>query len=253
MESLKLVDITPENATIQTFFCIKNTANPGFKKKHQWFNNSYKDGLRMKILKGEEERAIGYIEYLPAEYAWRPIDAPGYMFVHCITIHSLKDRNTGFGSRLLEVCLDDARKNNMAGVCAMTSKGSWITDDRLFSKNGFIEIDKRDRFELMVNKFDSKATDPSLIDWTLNHHKYQGWHLLYADQCPWNEKSMLDIKKVADEYDIKLNITKISTVEEARNSPSGFGVFSLLYNGKLLEEHYISQTRFRNIVEKHTP
>jgi hypothetical protein len=250
MESVKFVDITPENATIQTFFCIKNTSNPGFKKKHQWFNNSYNDGLRMKILKGDNERAIGYIEYLPAEYAWRPVFAPGYMYIHCMTIHATRDKNIGFGSKLVGICLDDARKQKMSGVCVMTSKGSWVTDKRLFVKNGFTEVDKRGRFELMVNKFDKSAQDPELIDWTINHQMYQGWHLLYADQCPWNEKSMLEIKKVADEYEIKLNVKKINSISEAKSSPSGFGVFSLMYNGELLEDHYISKTRFRNILEK---
>ncbi|WP_282134916.1 hypothetical protein [Seonamhaeicola maritimus] len=52
------------------------------------------------------------------------------------------------------------------------------------------------------------------------------------------------------DYGIDLKVSKINTVEEAKNAPSGFGVFNLLRDGRLLEDHYISGTRFRNILEK---
>lgn len=52
------------------------------------------------------------------------------------------------------------------------------------------------------------------------------------------------------DFGIDLNVKKIETVKEAKQAPSGFGVFSLLHNGKLLEDHYISATRFRNILKK---
>jgi hypothetical protein len=57
---------------------------------------------------------------------------------------------------------------------------------------------------------------------------------------------------VAEEAGINLNVKKITTSKEARHGPSGFGVFALLRDGKLLEDHYISETRFRNILKKET-
>jgi hypothetical protein len=53
----------------------------------------------------------------------------------------------------------------------------------------------------------------------------------------------------ANEIGIKLEVIKIDYLE-AQNGPSGFGTFSLLYNGKLLADHYISKTRFISIVKK---
>ncbi|MEX0290731.1 MAG: YoaP domain-containing protein [Flavobacteriaceae bacterium] len=52
------------------------------------------------------------------------------------------------------------------------------------------------------------------------------------------------------DHDVDLKVSKINTVEEAKMAPSGFGVFNLLYNGKLLDDHYLSATRFRNILRK---
>mgnify|MGYP001047342271 CR=1 FL=1 len=52
------------------------------------------------------------------------------------------------------------------------------------------------------------------------------------------------------DFGIDLKITKIETVEDAKNAPSGFGVYSLLHNGKLIEDHYINATRFKNIIKR---
>jgi hypothetical protein len=44
---------------------------------------------------------------------------------------------------------------------------------------------------------------------------------------------------------------KIALDSEGKQlAPSGFGTFSLLKDGKLLEDHYISRTRFENILKK---
>ncbi len=75
-------------------------------------------------------------------------------------------------------------------------------------------------------------------------------YFLYADQCPWHEKSVEAIKKVCAENDVKIEVQKINSAEEAQQSPSGFGVFALIHDGKLLEDHYLSETRFRNILGK---
>lgn len=45
-------------------------------------------------------------------------------------------------------------------------------------------------------------------------------------------------------------IRELKSAEEAKSAPSGFGVFSLVHNGELLEDHYISKTRFENIIRK---
>lgn len=61
---------------------------------------------------------------------------------------------------------------------------------------------------------------------------------------------MVALLNTAMDYDIDLKITKLETAQEAKNAPSGYGVFSLLHDGKLLEDHYLSATRFRNILKK---
>ncbi len=247
---MKIVEVTPENAIKETFFCIKDTKKQGFTDKLEWFEKRHKEGLRIKILKDEADKMIGFIEYVPAKYAWRPLEADNYMFIHCLYIYSKKERSKGLGSMLIEDAEREAKARGMDGLCVMTSEGGWLANKTLFEKNGFTEIETKDRFQLMVKTWNNNTNKPRLLDWHSQQKKYKGWHISYADQCPWSEKSVAAILNVAMDYGIDLKVSKINTVKEAKKAPSGFGVFNLLHDGQLIEDHYISHTRFRNILKE---
>lgn len=246
---MKIVEVTPENAVKETFFCIKNNKRQGFEDKLKWFERSYIEGLKIKILKNDKDKMIGFIEYVPAKNAWRPVDADNYMFIHCTYIYSKKDRSKGYGSILLEDAEKEAKAKGLDGVCVITSTGGWLANKSLFEKNGFEQIEVKDRFELLSKTWNSNTKKPKFHNWTNQQKKYKGWHLLYADQCPWHEKSVAAMLNVAMDYDVDLKVSKINTVEEAKMAPSGFGVFNLLRDGRLIEDHYLSATRFRNILK----
>lgn len=246
----KIIDVTPENVQEETLFCIKDIKKPGFNSKRIWFEKQYKLGLRMKILKDKDDKMIGFIEYVPVIKAWRPVTGNNFMFIHCMYVYPNKNKNKGYGSLLIKEAEVAAKNEKMDGICVMTSKGAWISDKRIFENNGFIQIDQRGRFELLSKKWEPKAQEPELIDWTVNQKKYNGWHLVYADQCPWHEKSVVALLNTALDFGIDLNLTKLSNANEAKMAPSGYGVFSLIHNGKLIEDHYLSATRFRNILKK---
>lgn len=249
-EKLDIIEVTPDNLEEETLFCIKDLFNPGFRCKQQWFNSRYKEGLKLLILKDQDGKQIGFIEYIPATKAWRPVQADNYMFIQCMYIYPNKNKNKGYGSELIRAVEEDARQQGMYGVCVFSSSGPWIADKRVFKKNGYSVLDKKDRFELLCKKWQKSALDPVFIDWTKEQSKYRGWHLLYADQCPWHDKSVYAIKQIAEQNDLNLKITKITSSEEAKKAPSGYGVFNLLHDGKLLEDHYLSSTRFTNILKK---
>ena len=138
----------------------------------------------------------------------------------------------------------------MDGICVMTSKGSWLADHSIFERNGFHKIAVKDRFELLSKTWNTKSQPPKFYNWTKQQSQYQGWHLIYADQCPWHDKSASALLNVAKDYGIDLQVSKISTSQAAKRAPSGFGVFNLLHDGKLLDDHYLSATRFKNILQQ---
>jgi hypothetical protein len=102
----------------------------------------------------------------------------------------------------------------------------------------------------MAKTFESSPLLPKFINWNSNLQHYKGWHLVYSNQCPWHQKSVLDLQQAAKEHQIVLNIKQLKTPEDAQQAPSGFGTFSLIKDGKLLADHYISRTRFENILKK---
>jgi hypothetical protein len=138
----------------------------------------------------------------------------------------------------------------MKGVAVMTSKGPWITNKTLFIKNGYEVVDKNGRFELCAKKFDESSPNPRLLKWQENAKSNQGWNLIYSDQCPWNCSSVETMGKVAREQGIDLKVSKFTSAKEAQNAPTGFGVFNLLKDDKEIVDHYISKTRFMNILDK---
>lgn len=67
------------------------------------------------------ERAKVFIEYLPAELAWVPIQAPNYMYINCLWV-SGKYKNNGHAKQLLDYCKNDALSRGMDGIVHITGK-----------------------------------------------------------------------------------------------------------------------------------
>jgi len=247
-EKMTFTDITLENASYEGLFCVKNPNYPGFKLKLDWLKARQEEGLKMKLLKKDNDM-VGFIEFVPGEYAWRPVHAANYLFIHCLWVFPKKNLGQGFGSLLIEEVKKEARKEGKVGVAVVTSRGSWMSDPEIYVKNGFYEISRKDRFFLMACKFKT-TPDPEFINWDLNCEKLQGLNLVYANQCPLFIKSVDEMKQTAREFGLELKVCILQKPEEIRQAASGYGVYSLVYNGKLLADHYISNTRFKNILNK---
>ncbi len=245
---MRIIEVTPGNIDEFGIACVKNQKHIGYPVKRDWYINNYKDGLRIQLLY-DSKTACGMIEYLPAEYAWRPVSAPGCMFIHCIWVYPKKNQGKGHGSALVQACLKDAERAKMKGVVTVASDGSWVADRRLYEKNGFELIESRDRFDLMYYHINGKSI-PEFLAWETNQKKYEGLNLVYAAQCPYFHKVAGELAETAREYGVELNIVELKTAKQAQSAPSGYGTFSLIYNGRLLEDHYISKSRFRNILTK---
>jgi hypothetical protein len=55
---------------------------------------------------------------------------------------------------------------------------------------------------------------------------------------------------MAAAHNLKFKLTVLRNAREAQNAPSYYGVFSLLWKGRLLSDHYVSKGRFRNLLTK---
>jgi hypothetical protein len=201
------------------------------------------------VFRDEEGRPLAFLEYVPGAYAWRPVDAEGWLFVHCLWVYPRGKPVGRLGSRLIQACIEEARKAGVRGVAAMVSDGPWMAGKEVFLRNGFEQVAESDRFQLVIHRL-KDGPPPRFRDIGANLAKYRGLHIVYAAQCPYLPKSVNDLSDMAAEHGLDLNVTVLESAREAQNAPSYYGVFSLVWNGRLLSDHYVSKGRFKNILRK---
>ena len=251
MDDTKIINVNKENISQYEPKCFLNPKNEGYQIKLEWLKKRFSEGLKIGLLYLEKEgKCIGFIEYIRGEYAWRAIDAKGYMFIHCIWISPNKYKRKGYGSLLVKECIKDAKKQGKYGVAVVTSEGPFMAGKDLFLKNEFRSVAKvKPSFELMIKTL-KKGTLPKFKDWEKQLSEYKGWNIIYANQCPWVARSIKDIGEIAKKKGLKLKVTELKNAKQAQNASSIYATFNLVYNGKLLVDHYISNKRFLNIFKK---
>lgn len=183
----------------------------------------------------------GFIEYIPGEYAWRAVQAEGYMLIHCLWIVG-KSKGKGLSSFLLNECLKDAKATGMRGVAMVTSEKNWLTGKKVLLKHGFESVaEAPPAFNLMVKKF-HKGPSPSFTgDWDKRARRFgHGLTVIRSPQCPYVPDATNIVSETAEKLGIQYKTVELRSAEEVRElSPSAHGVFSIVYNGRLLSYHYL--------------
>lgn len=248
--SIDLINVNENNVTDLGFFCLMSRKkSEGYKRKLNWLKKSFNNGLKIRML-GEGQR--GFIEYLPAEYAWRPIVAPGYMFIHCLWVVG-KSKGNGYGEILLDDCLESAEKLDMNGVVMVSSKKTWLADNKIFIKKGFESVDQAPpSFDLMVKKLKDAPTPAFSGAWEEKAKKYgRGLTVVRTDQCPYIEDATTIIIETANELGIKNRVVELRDHNEVREkSPSAYGTFGVVYNGRLLSYHWLTKKELIKRIEE---
>jgi hypothetical protein len=256
-DGLRIVEVAPARLGQLPCCGVKNTAHEGHRAKTAWLKEHLPRGLRARILLTEDNRQCGYIEYLPGEHAWRGVDAAGYMFIHCIWTFYRRYQHKGNAVSLVQACVADARKAKMHGVAVIARKKPWLASSDLFVKCGFEVADTAPPdYELLVLKFRKSAPNPRILPIPDSRPEScgPGLTIIRADQCPHAVKFGREIGEVAErEFQLKPRDVILKSCQDARNAPTPYAVFSIILNGRVLSDHQISKTRFRNIMKKQLP
>ena len=248
---MKIIDLNLENIKQYPSICFCKKDSVGYNLKLDWMKKRLSDGLVIKFLTDQKDNIIhGYIEYTNGENAWRAVDAKGYLFIHCIWITPNKYKNKGYGSNLIKECIKDAKTNSKLGVAVVTSDGPFMANKDVFLKNGFKIVQEDGKHQLLVKQL-KKGKLPCFKDYKKQLEKYKEWNIVYSNQCPWVARFINELdKKIINK--LKLKITELKTPKQAQDVPSIYSVFTLIKDGKILEDHYISNTRLNNIIKKET-
>ncbi len=259
MSDYEIVDTNADSIDGCSFCGNKNPNNLGHRRKSNWLKDRYAEGLRYKVLRSEKFGDIGMIEYVLGNHAWRPVEAEGYLVIHCLWVYG-KHKGKGLGTLLLDSCLRDAKKSKCRGVAVVTSSDSLMAGSDLFVKAGFVSVDRiigsseasAAPYELLVRKLKKTAPDPRFIvekERPLKKHR-KGLTILAADQCPYVSKSAQRIAAAARTLGLEPKVVRVASAKASRELPTPYGVFSVIYNGKLIAHRPISATRFMNIMRR---
>jgi N-acetylglutamate synthase-like GNAT family acetyltransferase len=245
-----IIDVNEENISQYPPTCFLNPENIGYQIKAKWLKERFPEGLKIKLLYLENDKKChGFIEYASGEYAWRAVEAKDYLFIHCIWVSPNKFKNKGYGSLLVDECVKDAEKQGKAGVAVIASEGPFMANKDLFLKKGFREVQSSGVFTLLVKQL-RKAADPKFKDCENQLRSYEGLKIVYSHQCPWVARFMSELGEIVEGKGLKIDVVELKTAEQAQEAPSIYAVFNLVNDGKLLADHYISNTRFLNILNK---
>ncbi|VVB63719.1 YoaP-like protein [uncultured archaeon] len=256
MNDIQIIDLTPDNIADYGVCGYKDVKKHlELRKKIEWFQKYYPKGLRIKVLFSKHGGYQGMLEYIPGELAHRPIDAAGYMFIHCIWVGFKNEfKGKGYGSSLIDACIKESIDEKMLGVAVVTRKGPFMANNNIFLKKGFHVVDHAEPdFDLLVKKFDVKSKDPkfkaTMVD-SLNKYG-NGLTVLRSAQCPYTEKNVNAILESAkNKFNLKANLIDLKDVNAVQATPCAFGTFCIIYNGEIISHHPISNTRFENIMKK---
>jgi L-amino acid N-acyltransferase YncA len=203
--SVEMVTVdAADKAAEYGFFCYKSKPkSEGYGRKLAWLEQRFAEGLQIQIIH-EDGRSVGFIEYTPGEFAWRPIRAEGYLVVHCLWVVG-RAKEKGYGSRLLETCVEDARRMGKHGVAAATRRGGHLVGRKLFLKHGFEVVDQAwGPFHLVASTFGDVPLPAFPQDWKERQTCYgEGLTVVCADQCPYFADVVRNALDAADEVGVR--------------------------------------------------
>lgn len=233
-----IIKLNSENINKEHICCAfsDKKCKAGYEMKKEWLKAELDKGYVFRKL---NERAKVFIEYCPAETAWVPIDAPNYLFINCFWV-SGKYKNKGYGKKLLDLAMDDAKSQGKDGLVTVAGKKKihFMSDTKWLINQGFeMKEVLPDGFCILVKKINSKGAEPKFEKQVKNDlvESDEGLRVYYSNRCPFTDYYVeTALKESAEKRNIPLKIIKLDNMESARACPSPATIFSMFYKGKFV-------------------
>lgn len=240
MDYIRITDDNIEKEHI----CCAMSGKQGVIKK-EWLKQRFKEGL---VFCRSTERGKCFIEYIPAENAWVPIQADGYFYIDCLWVSgSLKGH--GYSNDLLEECIWDAKKQGRKGLCILSSEGrkrEFLSDPKYLAYKGFAVADTSEcGINLMYLPLAQDA-EPPRFKACAKHPAVEesGFVLYYTDQCPFTYYWVPRVEEAARAYRVPLKVIHITDREQAQSVPAPVTTYALFKDGKFLTQSIQTDKKF---------
>ena len=248
---MEYIRVTKENLENEHICCaISNNRDIQVASKKAWLAERFDDGL---VFLKSVERGKCFIEYIPAENAWNPLDAEGYMYIDCLWV-SGSFKGHGYSNDLLGACLADSREKGRKGLCILSSakKKPFLADPKFLKHKGFAVCDEADNgIQLWYLPFEKETEPPRFKECARHPHiEEKGYVLYYTSQCPFNAKYVPIVEQTAKDHGIPFKAIHIQTKAEAQNAPTPVTTYALFYNGEYLTNEQMNDKRFLKLVSE---
>lgn len=232
------ITLTRENIEDQHICCAfsdKKCVN-SYHAKKEWLAEEFGRGYVFRRL---DERAKVFIEYGPAEHAWIPVTAPGYLMLGCFWV-SGKYKGQGYGKALLQEVVETAEREGRSGLVTVvgTKKYHFMSDTAWLIRQGFkVSETLESGFSLIsldldgsgeTPRFNDSVRDPSAIPST-------GIVAYYSDRCPYAGYHVEEsLQETALRRGLPVKVVKLASLEQAQAAPTPATIFSLYLDGKFI-------------------
>ena len=175
---MEYIRVTKENLEKEHICCaISNNNDVQVSSKKAWLLDRFDEGL---VFLKSVERGKCFIEYIPAENAWNPIDADGYMYIDCLWV-SGSFKGHGYSNDLLGVCIEESKSKGKQGLCILSSakKKPFLADPKFLKYKGFTVSDEADNgIQLWYLPFSADTHQPKFKDCAKHPHVDKSFYAL---------------------------------------------------------------------------
>ena len=248
---MEYIQVTKENIEKEHICCaISSNKDVQVISKKAWLTERFEEGL---VFLKSVERGKCFIEYLPAENAWNPIEAEGYMYIDCLWVAG-SFKGNGYSTDLLNACIEDSKKKGKKGLCilAAAKKKPFLADPKFLKYKGFRVCDEAENgIQLWCLPFDEDAALPKLKECAKKPHiDESGYVLYYTNQCPFNAKYVPVLEELAKEQNVEFKAIHIESKEMAQSAPTPITTYALFCDGEYLTNEQMNDKKFLKLLGK---
>lgn len=248
---MEYIKLTLDNLEKEHICCaISNNKDIQVASKKAWLEQRIKDGL---VFLKSTERGKCFIEYIPAENAWFPIEANDYMHVNCFWV-SGSFKGHGYANDLLNACISDAKAQGKHGITVISSpkKIPFLSDPKYLAYKGFKVADTaKPNFTLTYLPFDENAPVPKFKNSVKQPHvDKQGFVVYYTHGCPFTAKYVPIVEQTAKDKGIPFESVLLDSKEKAQNAPMAWTNYAVFYNGEYITNEILNEKKFLELVDR---
>jgi len=246
---MEYIRVTIENLEKEHICCaISNNKDVQVSSKKAWLEGRFDEGL---VFLKSAERGKCFIEYIPAENAWVPIEAEGYTYIDCLWV-SGSFKGHGYSSDLLSECIKDSREKGKKGLCILAAgkKRPFLADPKFLKHKGFSVCDEADNgIQLWYLPFEEGEERPRFKECARHPHtEEKGYVLYYTSQCPFNGKYVPILEETARENGIPFKAIHLESREAARSAPTPVTTYALFRDGEYITNEQMNDRKFLKLV-----